>query len=273
VLYYYAPPLVAESSIPLTVYIESKYALESYVKGQGQGKSLAITTSIQVLNTPELAIVYKYSSKKRTLNTLNSGADACVVNKLKTAERADKYLFTNPISLYYGQRLYYSDSSLLTNINIVNEEGEVDIVKLFSALPDSTLMLKLNTSYGDKIDKLLTHIPRKNIRYSGENIPQLKLFELLERQRADFIISYPLVKAQTSTEAKVSYGALIANTNQYALGRIMCSKSTTMKRVIAALNRKISQLHRDSVLFNIHQSKLHSSDFEQFAQDYRRAFK
>jgi len=251
----YVANLAAAPLIPVTVYIESKYALDSYVNGKSAGESLAIATSVPVLNNAQLDISYVYSSKKKTLAILDSGANACVVNKLRTAQRIERYLFSNPISLYYSQRLYYSDPSLKNHRMLFNTDGEVDLIKLFELFPNKTLMLKANTSYGDKLDRVLSQVANKNKRFLSENMPQLKLFEMLAHQRSDFIISYPLVKAKTAKDAAITYGSLIANTNQYALGRIMCSNTPVMVTVIAELN------------------KFHQADHAQFELDYRREFK
>jgi len=267
----YLPLVTAADKPKVTIYIESMHALDPYVTGTG--KTLAIATTVQVLATSELDVNFQYASKKKTAKILDSGANACIVNKLKTTERAERYVFTNPISLYYGQRLYYMNNTDLGHDPAMADQQTVDLKNLFQTYPQKTLMLKANTSYGDKLDNILATIAEKNKRYLGANMSQTKLFQMLEYKRADFIINYPLVRAQPELSTLAVSGALIEHTNHYVLGRMMCSNTPAMTNVIDILNNRITLLHQQKSLFDIHKNTLHPADVAQFERDYAREFK
>lgn len=175
--------------------------------------------------------------------------------------------------MYYSHKLYYLNSNTALSKLHLKRNQPIDIIKLLEQDNDLTILLREGASYGDKLDKIIEAIDDKNKRYVSANIPQTKLFDLLSHQRADFIISYPIILATPSLASLDIHGLSITGTKHYKLSRLMCADTPKMEQTLNIINRKITELHHNKELFNLHLKKLHQSDVTQFEIDYQREFK
>ncbi|GAA5130008.1 hypothetical protein [Thalassotalea piscium] len=204
-------------------------------------ESLSIATNMHALKDVYSSIKFKYMTTQRTLQYIDEGHSICVVNRVKTKERLEKYIFSQPINLFLSQRLYQqADSTPLQSSNNV-----INLSDIFNEKPNAQILLAEQVSYGDAIDAELKKIPEKNImrRYSGEQ--DIGIANMFVKKRAEFAILYPqqVFNFITNIDAR-SYE--INGNPPYILGYLMCTKnpanSNFIKKVNHQLNSNIEEL-------------------------------
>lgn len=185
-------------SFAAVVYIHTYNITDlSALKSKNTENNLSVATNLHALNISPINIDYEYMTTKRSLQMMDNSKNICVLNRIKTNQRVKKYIFSQPINLFLGRRLYqHADFSALTGHNSIDKG--IYLPDLFNERPTSKVIISGQISYGDSLDNQLAKLSEENkiIRQSSEH--DAGVTRMFARGRAEFALLYPH-KVFTST--------------------------------------------------------------------------
>jgi len=254
-----------------TVYIHTDNLIDlKAFESKNGANNLSVATNLLALNFAGINIQYKYMTLKRSLQFMAQERNICVVNKIKTKERKTKYLFSQPINLFLGRRLYQLTfyEPLADNHSV---DHKVQLNEVFKQKPNAKVLIAAQISYGDILDEQLTDLPAKNkvVRHSSGHDDGI--INMFTQNRAEFSLLYPQRVYKFRSKLKVrSYG--IASISPFVLGHLMCTKSPTTKAFLKEVNNNLNSADKALSLLNIHLDLINASDKEIFEYYFRQAF-
>ncbi len=197
----------------------------------------------------------------------------CVANRVKTKKRMSENIFSLPLNLYMGLRLYHLDKlqpefeSDGTKINSLSRFLELNKGK--------TLGLAHGRSYGEFLDRELIKVPQNSIITRSGSDRYVALLNMFFKSRLDFIIEYPVqvkdhLKLFNNLPRTISYE--IAETPQFILGYIACSKSKQGQVIIEDINQVLKNLYLTEEFYKAHTHYIHESDIAEFNIIYNQTF-
>ena len=178
---------------------------------------------------------------------LEQNYNVCMGERLKTPERAGKYLFSQPYTFSLGQRLYY-----VAKHNNKTEEP-ILLTAFMAQQSGKRLGLVKARSYGNALDLQIGHLP-ENSRYTTEKaLREDSMLQLLVQGKFDYLIEYPNIVSnfvsQTDDKMQLSSTPLAASP-AYAVGHIMCNKTPTNNDFIGKLNHYLTGLYSKDIFKN-----------------------
>jgi len=242
-----------------------------YLKNNNDMHSLSVATNLYALSAMPQAIKFEHMTAKRSLKFMEKGDDnICLVNKLKTKERVEKFIFTLPINLFLGRRLY-QNSSFKELQNFDSYDNYVKLDELFRQKPDAKILISNQISYGDVIDNQLSNLADKNkiIRHSPEQ--NHGLINMFSRGYIEFSLLYPQQVYYSNIELEARTYRL-DNSPPFVLGHIMCNKTPATAIFIKQLNSHLSSQRSSSRLLDIHLQFVRPADQEMVSHYFHQAF-
>ncbi len=223
---------------------------------QSDMRSLSSETNILALTQQTHKLHFEFVPLKRSLKFMAQGQSICITNKIKTHQRAQQFIFSKPINLFLGRRLYqFSDLSSQG----INEP--ISLAELFVQYPQRRLIVSDQISYGDKLDQQITKLPEQNkiVRRGASHVQGI--LDMFSERRGEYALFYPLeMSARQWQESTVSY--TVAGIEPYLLGRLMCVNNPETRQFIKKVNKQIDTLNQDGALLRAH-LKYYHSDFHQ----------
>ncbi len=242
-----------------------------YLKNNNDMHSLSVATNLYALSAMPQAIKFEHMTAKRSLKFMESGDESiCLVNKLKTKQRLEKYIFTSPINLFLGRRLY-QNSSFKQLENIDSYDHYIKLDELFRQKPNAKILISNQISYGDVLDNQLSNLADKNkiIRHSPEQ--SHGLIHMFSRGYIEFSLLYPQQVYYSNIELEArTY--LLDNSPPFVLGHIMCNKTPSTKKFIKQLNSHLSSQRSSSRLLDIHLQFVRPADQAMISHYFHQAF-
>jgi len=207
---------------------------------------------------------------KRSLQMMDNSKNICVVNKIKTTTRLNKYIFSRPINLFLGRRLYQHRSFAVLPDHETIGSG-VFLPELFPENPTAKVIISGQISYGDALDKQISALSEDNkiIRQSSEH--DTGVISMFARGRAEFALLYPHQVYDSSLTLNARSYA-IAAIPPYVVGQLMCTKNIITERFIKRINAHLSSQNSLDKLLNIHFSHINPNDKEVVEYYFRQAF-
>lgn len=216
---------------------------------------------------------------RRTENVLDSYANACSGNKLKTEERLAKFpMSTFPQTIFLGQRLYVSsrvDPSSLEAYLAPN--GAIQLERLLKENKQLVLGLEDGRSYGDKADRVfeMPEIqPNIFIRH-GDGTAQ-GVVEMWLADRIHMLIEYPAVfkHYQSASEFKktgfVSYP--VEELEAFHSGYVMCSATPQGKVLVDNVDEVIAIASQQKAYLQIHLDYYSEDKHDEVTRLYNEVF-
>jgi uncharacterized protein (TIGR02285 family) len=188
----------------------------------------------------------------------------CYSNKLKTESRLQQYIFSKPMTLYMGLRLF-SKHKLTTS-------EPVDIALLLQSNPNKNLATLKERSYTDYLDNLLSSLLPEQVDYlEGDVDAYLTAFNTDE---VDFIIEYPSTISNSThlSDKDQIFSYPIKGANNYNLGHIMCKNTPSNKQFINDINKTLSSLYSSQYFINILYLEVDENSQKDFYNYYDEAF-
>lgn len=198
------------------------------------------------------------------ISYLDSDKNICFSDKLKTDKRLEKFIFSQPLSLYLGLRLYsHHELTSLSSIDLFDyiNNNEVKLGRVSGR------------SYGVEIDKALTKVDRsKQTPITTDTSLAMKL---LLKERFDLIIEYPqeahFYWPQHSNNSLYSY--TIEGAPKYNLGHLMCHKSVLGQTFIDDFNAGLKKVTSTSAFYHALSNKLDKGSKALFDKYFSAEFK
>lgn len=209
----------------------------------------------------EYDIELKYERDRRLKTNIQR---QCYSNKLKTPEREQHFIFSKPMALYLGLRLYSHKPLSVTE--------PVELASFVNQQDDGVLGVVENVSYTEPVDQQIKEIfADKLVIVQGENDLGLKAFTA---GRVDYVLAYPSVMAkfwqQHSSQPLFSYS--LAHANSYNLGHIMCPKGDDNQKFIRYIDQSLSDVYSSQYFYELHLSVMDDSSQKSFEHFFNEAF-
>ena len=194
-----------------------------------------------------------------------SANNNCYSNKLKTESRLQKYIFSKPMTLYMGLRLFSKHK--ITNVE------PLDIALLLKENPSKHLAALKERSYTDHLDNQLSSLRPEQVNYNqGDVDSYLKAFNT---DSVDFIIEYPSTISNSTILSNKNklFSYPIKGAKDYNLGHIMCKNTPSNKRFIQDINKTLTSLYDSQYFINILYLEVDENSQKDFYRYYDEAFK
>lgn len=263
--------LLAPLPLSANIYIHTDNIIDLKALQDNKGENnLSASTNLYALKKELNNIHFEYMTTKRSLQFMDEGKNICVVNKIKTKERLGKYIFSKPINLFLGRRLYqHSAYSPLSTM--YSPDYQVNLLELFEERKNSQLLISGQISYGDVLDEQIAALPNKNkiTRQSSEH--DSGIINMFSLGRAEFALLYPQrVFTYKSNLAARSFE--IESIEPYALGHLMCTNTPETLALIARINEHLSSESSFNKLLGYHLNFINPNDKTIFEFYYHQAF-
>ncbi|MCJ8318754.1 MAG: hypothetical protein MJK12_03920 [Colwellia sp.] len=240
------------------------------LKSKNIDNNLSVATNLLALNIPSANFQFEYMTTKRSLKLMAISKNICVVNKVKTKNRIEKYLFSQPVNLFLSRRLYQHTSypALASEESINNS---VRLSDIFIKRPTAKVIISGQISYGDILDAQIAKLAEANIltRHSSEH--DKGVIAMFSKGRAEFALLYP--HQVFGSDVKITARSYaISSVPAYILGHLMCTKNEVSKTFIDNVNNHLSaQTSLDSLL-EIHLNYIDPIDKVMMESYFRHAF-
>lgn len=246
--------------------------------------SLGSDTTRMLLNQLHgFNLVIEHAQVPRINQLLTQRANICTSNRVKTKKRLQENIFSLPINIYSGLRLYYIKNKDIENkisalsADLLNDKGQlISLSALFSVLPHKILGISKGRSYGKTIDKQIEKLDNDNTFIRAGQQRYSAMVQMLFIKRFDFIIDFPIEvkKYMGPSNKNIALGSLgIAGSPENIVGYIACSKSELGKRFIAQVNESLKKLYKTKDYYLAHIKYLDISDVESFNRSYQAILK
>lgn len=206
---------------------------------------------IQQLSQYDIQIVRVTAPRiNRILSTENN---ACVANRANTPERRQYSLFSDPQSFYLTHKLYRFHQNLALPNQLLNENGEIkDLPSVFNALPEHTIGIAQDISFGNFLDQQIKQIKSKNIYYRSGSRRVVALSSMLYKSRVDFVLALPVDITPDEAQKSFLEQYTIAGAPPYLIAHFNCSNSLLGQAIINDINKILVKLYKTEVYYQSH---------------------
>ncbi|MCJ8321822.1 MAG: transporter substrate-binding domain-containing protein [Colwellia sp.] len=232
------------------------------------------TINLLIKEIKNYQLNFQFATIPRINLLLKSSNSTCVANRVKTKERALNNIFSLPINIYPGLRLYYIDEYSTVPQSLINQDAELSsLVELFEKRQDKVIGISKGRSFGMYLDKQISQIPKANINLRAGGGRYEALMQMLIKKRIDYIIDFP-----TEVKEQVDLAVLndemlsspdinsiaIANSPEFIFGRIACTKTAVGEAFIVRINEILRTLYNDPAFYQAHERYINKNDLPAF---------
>jgi uncharacterized protein (TIGR02285 family) len=254
-----------------TIYIHTDNLTDFKALKESNGENnLSVSTNLLALHLNSTNIEFDYMTTKRSLTFMDEGQNICVVNKIRTKDREEKYRFSQPINLFLGRRLYqHANKQPLSFIDPTT--GVIALSDLFKNKENAKIIISAQISYGDALDQQLSRIDKKNklTRHSGGH--DSGIISMFAKARAEFALLYPQ-QVHVSEHKLNTRSYEVANSPPFFLGRLMCTDTPVTEAFITQVNQRLSSKSIKEQLLNVHLKFIDSNDKSALKKYFHQAF-
>jgi hypothetical protein len=234
--------------------------------------NLSTATISLALEQTKVPLNFEYASVERSEILMEENRPLCATNRIKTAERLAKFLFSKPINLYLKRRIYQHVSALPLDENLLDDQGRIkNLADIFQFLPNKIVILPKGVAYIPELAEQISAISENNIYYrEGGDLFQIPM--MFEKGRGDFILEFPAVVYELlNTSLPLRSYKLSAN-DGYAQGHLMCTDTAETRQLLQQLDKGLITLYEDGKLLNAHLQWLPESDHQDFSLLFLKVF-
>lgn len=207
---------------------------------------------------------------------LKATPNGCAVSRVKTKARLKENVFSLPMSVYMGLRLYFLPSTSM-KANLSNNKNQlISLKRVFDTYPNRVLGTNRGRSYGDKLDRQMALLDRSNLVERGGKNAETSASKMLLRKRVDYLVEFPvfmkrIMDAEPGKPTLSSWS--IAGSTPYIVGHIACAKTDIGKAFIKQIDEALLHLYQTPAFYQAHTRYLDASDIAQFNQYFELVFK
>lgn len=226
---------------------------------------ITVASNRMLFENLSFKLQFHYTTYNRSTLYMDKGNDLCVIDRIKTKERSEKYIFSKPVNLFLSRRLY---QNIRLNPLKKSASRAIDLVDFFQQNPDQSLILSRQISYGVKLDKIIAQIPNSNKVYRDGAAYDTGVIHMFDRERANYALFYP----QTLFEYDLKIAARsyeIKDIPPYVVGHLMCTNSAKMRKFVKEVDKVLNQLYLTDELMNLHLQYLQPGSSEIFKPYFR----
>ena len=213
-------------------------------------------------NTPVLNIPLN-----RSFRLMERGAPVCVINKIKSEEREQKYLFSLPLNFFQTQRLYKLANLPPIKQSFLDDNGAVlSISKLLQAYPNAAIVLPKNYSFGTRVDNDLSKIDEEQIIAITNQSFYARFMQLFVAKKADFALIFPYtINRNFGDDIPIQVRSYrISGNPDFVSGHAICPDTINGQRVITTVNQAIRNIYKNASFMQAHLDYLPSDNHPEF---------
>lgn len=272
-LFIFAVPAVAQPSAPVAVEIHHYDAESADMLNRGGSDHSADIDTIRLLfNAISTPLQVSQMPIARTDRMMAQGLPVCSLNRVKSAERASKYLFSLPVNFYLGYQLYQHAAAEAVPPVLLNKQGQIRSLKaLMQQFPRQQIVVPKDYSFGDALDKAVAELPARQITAISTSHYYQHFVAMFEAGRADFILLYPTemqAYLQKNPALKVRQYPL-AQAPAYASGHLMCADTALTRAFIQKVDAALKQLYQQQAFVEANSYTLSKADQRKIQQIIR----
>lgn len=179
----------------------------------------------------------EYVNSARAINNLKTKVNYCFSGLNKNEKREKFVYFSEPFIYSLPNEIVIKKENIRKFYQFIDKDGNIDFERL---LEDTTLQLAYTKerSYSKYIDKVITkNVDNSNLVYRPASDLTKGFLKMLEANRADYIIEYPVMVSYNSNKEFLSIPIKGSNTTFPVY--VGCSKTTVGKNIINEINKVI----------------------------------
>lgn len=241
----FIPFLHPSSGQAESVYVHTDNSTDLNDLVNRNSRSIISTTNLIALASLETIVQFEYMKLSRTLSFMLQGVPTCAINKIKTTERKDKFLFSLPVNLFLNKRLYQHQALP----KLANDT--INLMNLFRRSNSGKLLISSQISYGETLDNQIKSIHNNNklVRKGGAHDDGI--IQMFIKKRAEYTLLYPQQIYELGIELPArSYS--IEGIEPYIVGHIMCNKVPESYALIKKLNENLHAAWTSKSMFEAH---------------------
>lgn len=269
IILFFSELLMLANAETIYIHTENKNDLIA-LQNQNYSLNLSTSTNLHALKNTSHDIQYEYMTTKRSLSFMENNRNICVVNKIKTEDREAKYIFSKPINLFLGRRLY-QNTQYEPLPEDISKNNIVDVKELFNYRPNSQLIVSGQISYGNYLDSVLKTYAHENLMIRQSSEHDSAIINMIDKGRMEFALLFPQqVYAAGYGLNTRSYE--IAEIPPFVVGHIMCTRNTNTEAFISETDNNLEEQQSKERLLNIHLGFINPSDNQVFKNYFRQVF-
>jgi uncharacterized protein (TIGR02285 family) len=198
---------------------------------------------------------YERLSNTLQQSTLDLDNAVCALFKLKTKEREQQYLFSQPLAFGPSQRLFMHKPLPEIPPELLDEDNRINsLPDLMNHYSHSQIILAKGRAYGEFIDSQIANINEAQIIYVNRNSGENLNARLLGYERADFSILFPEELNEIKEEkADINYYSFrIAGAPTVITSHIICNKSPQSEVFLEKVNAELTKLYQTQAFLEAH---------------------
>ncbi len=237
------------------------------------------TTRLLMASLPQYQFITEFSSQSRTTRLLRKLPNSCAPNRVKTADRLQDTIYSSPLNIALGLRLFYKEGNGAKIIpeKAVNKNNELtSLPSLFTGKSTYILGINEGRSLGVFLDRQISTLDKHNLVIRSGTDSTTALVKMLLKDRIDYIIDYPVSVNKVLNEhpAAIRLDSLgVADSSAYIVGYVACNKSPSGQKIIDDINKALQQQYISYEFYQAHTRYLDKSDIADFNQAYQTIFK
>jgi len=236
------------------------------------------TTRLLMAALPQYQSNLELAQRTSISRLLKKIPNSCTANRVKTTERLNSSIYSLPLNIALGLRLY-SQQGAIANfmpLDALNNTNElISLPSLFTGKEIYTLGINNGRSLGVFLDQQIKTLDEHNLVIRNGHESTLSLVKMLIKGRINYLIEYPLsvneALATLNTSTKLD-SLEIANSPDYIVGYVACSKGEIGEKIIKEINVALQQLYQSSDFYHAHIRYLDMRDIPDFNQAYQAIF-
>ena len=217
---------------------------------------------------------HEFASLARIQYFMDNGEAVCIANKIKTDDRAAKYIFSHPVNVHISHRLYQQRHLPSPPPEVLNQQGEIiSLNDLFAAQPLQTILLPFQRSFGEALDQQIALVPNKNkIIYQGGDLHDSEV-DMFIKQRGDYLLTYPTtIYANDRALRNITMRSYaIAGQPKYIISRVMCANTPQTLVHIQKVNQALKRMYVGSKLLDTHLQWLPDTEHDTISTYFQQA--
>ena len=239
--------------------------------------SIATDTNNLVLNSMKnYQFTFQVVPMPRIDNLLKSSESMCVGNRIKTAERLETSVFSLPLNIYPGIRLYFLKADDDIPKSLLNKQSELlSLTSLFQKFPERILGKTKGRSFGKFLDSEIDNLSPKNLLLRSGSGDIFAINIMLFKKRVDYVIEFPIEinDSINGYNQKVDIHSLaIANSPKFIAGRIACTDTDVGRAFIVEVNKVLINLYQTPEFYQAHARYINENDLPDFKRSFTQYF-
>jgi uncharacterized protein (TIGR02285 family) len=189
---------------------------------------------------------------------------ACTPYRFKTKERAEQFLFSDPIYFMLHYKLYQQMDLPPLPRQVLDDNGHVKSLNAIAAYEPQALFVIISSfSYGDTLDAQVAKLPSSStIEWEG-TVPHNVLSKLFFYGRGQYALMFPSeVHAYLQDNPTVTFRQYrMANLESHTLGYMMCNRHPDSADYLNKINQAIKGLYGKEAYLQAHLAPYAESEY------------